>query len=99
MREKATSLIENRRRRLDIVVDLKFFGIGIENKPWAGEQPAQIGDYVANLERRFAGNYKIIYLSAGGGEPTSIARCEIGLMIHKVNHSRELASLQAGCSS
>lgn len=72
LREKATSLIESHRRRLDIVVDLKSFGIGIENKPWAGEQRAQIGDYVANLERRFAGNYKIIYLSSGDAEPTSI---------------------------
>lgn len=71
LREKATSLIESHRRRLDIVIDLKSFGIGIENKPWAGEQDHQIGDYVADLERRFAGNYKIVYLSPGG-EPMSI---------------------------
>jgi hypothetical protein len=72
LREKATSLIASHHRRLDIVIDLKSFGIGIENKPWAGEQHAQVGDYVANLERRFPGNYKIIYLSPGGAEPTSI---------------------------
>jgi len=72
LREKTTSLIGSHRRRLDVVVDLKSFGIGIENKPWAGEQHAQIGDYVANLERRFAGTYKIIYLSPAGTEPTSI---------------------------
>lgn len=72
LREKTTSSIASHRRRLDVVVDLKSLGIGIENKPWAGEQYAQIEDYVANLERRFAGNYKIIYLSPGNAEPASI---------------------------
>jgi hypothetical protein len=72
LREKATSLIESDRRRLDVLVDLASFGIGIENKPWAAEQDDQIGDYVANLERRFAGNYVIVYLSSAGAEPTSI---------------------------
>jgi hypothetical protein len=72
IRENSTSLIESHRRRIDIVVDLQSFGIGIENKPWADDQEDQIRDYVAHLERRFAGKFVIVYLSSAGEGPTSI---------------------------
>jgi hypothetical protein len=72
IRENSTSLIESHRRRIDIVVDLQSFGVGIENKPWANDQHDQIHDYVAHLGRRFAGKFVIVYLSSAGGKPTSI---------------------------
>jgi PD-(D/E)XK nuclease superfamily len=72
VRENSTSLIESHRRRIDIVVDLQSFGVGIENKPWATDQDDQIRDYVAHLERRFAGKFVIVYLSFSGEKPTSI---------------------------
>ena len=72
VRESSTSLIESHRRRIDIVVDLQSFGIGIENKPWANDQDDQIRDYVAHLRLRFAGKFAIVYLSSTGEKPTSI---------------------------
>jgi hypothetical protein len=72
VRENSTSLIESHRRRIDIVVDLQSFGIGIENKPWADDQDDQIRDYVAHLGRRFAGKFVIVYLSSAGEKPVSI---------------------------
>jgi hypothetical protein len=71
-RENVTSLIEHTLRRIDLLIDFGNFGIAIENKPWAGEQKEQIGDYVTHLERRYAGRFLIIYLSPAGSEPTSI---------------------------
>ena len=71
-RENTTSLIENHLRRIDVLIDFGKFGIAIENKPWAGDQEDQIGDYVKHLERRFAGRFVIVYLSASGSRPTSI---------------------------
>jgi hypothetical protein len=73
-RENATSLIDNTQRRMDVLLDLGNFGVAIENKPWAGEQKDQIHDYVTHLERRFAGNFVIVYLSSNGGKPASISQ-------------------------
>lgn len=71
-RESTTSLIENNLRRIDVLADLSSFGVAIENKPWAGERDDQIHDYVTYLDRRFAGNYVIVYLTLDGSKPTSI---------------------------
>ena len=82
-RENATSLIENHRRRMDVLIDLDSFGIAIENKPWADEQKDQIHDYVAHLERRFVGKFVIVYLSPDGAEPTSIGKALRKRLLHE----------------
>jgi hypothetical protein len=71
-RENVTSRIESHLRRIDILVDFGDFGLAIENKPWAGDQPDQISDYVAHLERRFAGKFVIVYLTGSAARPTSL---------------------------
>jgi hypothetical protein len=50
-------------------------GIGIENKPWAGDEPEQVMDYLAYLRSRYGDRYLFIYLS-DGHIPTSISREE-----------------------
>jgi hypothetical protein len=71
-RENVTSRIPSHLRRIDILVDFGDFGLAIENKPWAGDQKDQIGDYVSHLERRFAGKFVIVYLTPNEAKPTSI---------------------------
>jgi hypothetical protein len=58
--------------RLDIIVDFGSFGIGIENKPWAGEQSDQLHRYRAYLEQRYSGKFCLVYLSGSGTAPTSL---------------------------
>jgi hypothetical protein len=61
-RESCTIFIANQRRRMDILVDGGKWGIGIENKPWAGEQKGQLQDYANNLEKQFGENFLLIRL-------------------------------------
>ena len=58
---------------LDILVDFGDFGVGIENKPWAGEQLNQIERYCTALESRYSGKFCLVYLSGTGRDPTSIS--------------------------
>lgn len=67
--ERRTSLIEWNGRRIDIVLDFEGFGLGIENKPWAREQRNQIVDYQLELSRRYAGRYRLVYLTSDGRMP------------------------------
>jgi len=74
-RESPTLYIENSRRRIDITIDHdRRFAIGIENKPWAGEQIDQIKDYSEDLRKEYKDNYILIYLSGNGSEPNSISK-------------------------
>ena len=61
-------------RRIDIF--LRFsegITVGIENKPWAGEQKNQLEDYVGYLrEISEKGKFLLIYLDGWGREATSI---------------------------
>ena len=64
-------------RRVDIV--LKLPGnrwIGIENKPWAGEQEQQVADYLQDLDRKAAttdtGQAWLVYLSGDGQDPKTL---------------------------
>jgi len=55
----------NGQRRIDIYLDFIKTGIiGIENKPWAGDQDLQLSDYAAFIKNE-AGNRKwlLVYLS------------------------------------
>lgn len=67
-REASTTYLANDARRMDVRIDFGTFGIGIENKPWAADQPGQIHDYLLNLDRHYNGQFLLLYLS-GSGEP------------------------------
>ena len=58
-------------RRIDIRIDFGKEGvIGIENKPWAGDQKLQIADYIAAIEKHHPVNRKMIYLTQDGRAPS-----------------------------
>lgn len=65
--EVRTDRIGKRHRRVDIEVDLGSDGVlGIENKPWARDQQAQIADYLEHLKK--AGRpFKLLYLAGHPG--------------------------------
>jgi PD-(D/E)XK nuclease superfamily len=51
-------------RRIDVVIEADTFLVGIENKPWSGQQPSQLGDYVRELKRRSNGRpSQLVFLS------------------------------------
>jgi hypothetical protein len=74
VREDPTMYISRSSRKIDITADFDSgsFGIGIENKPWAGEQEDQVKEYSQHLERKYRDNYRLVYLSGNGNEPQSI---------------------------
>jgi hypothetical protein len=58
---------------LDILIDFGNFGIGIENKPWAGEQLKQVERYCTALDQRYSGEFLFVYLSGNDSPPASIS--------------------------
>ncbi len=68
--EKTTS----KGRRIDIFMEFDNGVIGIENKPWAGDQDRQLSDYADWLES-FPGkkHWTLIFLSNRGPDESSIA--------------------------
>ena len=73
IREDPTTDIIKSQRRIDITIDFEGkYGIGIENKPWAGEQEDQLKDYREHLKKKYTDNYFLIYLSGNGSPPTSL---------------------------
>jgi len=76
-RESRTSTLDAD-RRIDLVID--FVGarrgaIGIENKPWAGEQKMQLADYAEHLERRYEDRFHLVYLTGTGRPSTTLGAC------------------------
>jgi hypothetical protein len=64
---------------LDILVEIGFgkrFGIGLENKPWAGDQPNQVRKYCGYLEKQFPGQWWFGYLSRNGVPPHERSICK-----------------------
>ena len=57
-------------RRLDICVRIGGFCLAIENKPYAGDQPNQIRDYLEWLRAKPFEKYALIYLSPSGEPPS-----------------------------
>lgn len=57
-------------RRLDICVRIGGFCLAIENKPYAGDQPNQIRDYLEWLRAERFEKYALIYLSPSGEPPS-----------------------------
>lgn len=60
---------------IDITVRFgRAYAVGIENKPWAVEQPDQVERYCKRLEEEFNGHFVLVFLSPDGHDPTSISR-------------------------
>ena len=70
-REAPTHYNENQHRRIDITIDFKDFGIGIENKPWDREQEYQLMDYYEHLKKKYK-QCCLIYITPDGIPPTTI---------------------------
>lgn len=65
----------NGQRRLDIFLVFRHGVIGIENKPWADDQPDQLKDYAEFLKTAHAsGNCLLVYICNGEPSEKSIAR-------------------------
>lgn len=67
----------NENRRIDILIDIDGFGLAIENKPWAIDQPRQIIDYHTQLSRQYRERFILIYLSRNGDPPSSNSVIEV----------------------
>ena len=67
------------RRRIDVVLEIPLeekndvFRIGIENKPWAGDQEEQIADYLKALLEKSPEKARVLYFSGNGKEPSETA--------------------------
>lgn len=57
-------------RPIDIVISCDGFGLGIENKPWAGDQTGQLRAYAEYLSRAYAKGWMLVYISGSGNPPT-----------------------------
>jgi hypothetical protein len=65
----------NGQRRLDIFLVFRQGVIGIENKPWADDQPDQLKDYAEFLKTAHAsGKRLLVYICNGGPSEKSISR-------------------------
>lgn len=58
-------------RRIDILIRCgESWTLAIENKPWAGDQPAQVKDYLDHLDELGGQHRSLVYLSGPGAEPS-----------------------------
>ncbi len=77
IREKTTDLLEKEKkdRRIDILIEIEKFVIGIENKPRADEQNEQLDDYFKYLQKRSNSkkDFLLIFLPGTKREPMSIS--------------------------
>lgn len=62
---------ENQHRRIDITIDFKDVGIGIENKPWAGEGDGQLEAYYSHLKCEYDSAY-LVFITPDGRKPETI---------------------------
>jgi hypothetical protein len=58
-------------RRIDVVLKLDDYMVGIENKPWAGESDWQCRDYAEALHLRSRGQSMLVLLTPDGRKPIS----------------------------
>ena len=64
---------ENQHRRIDITIDFKDVGIGIENKPWAGEGDGQLEAYYSHLRRKYKNKeFRLVFITPDGRNPKFI---------------------------
>ena len=43
-------MVTTQGRQIDLVIEMPHILLGIENKPWAGQQPSQLADYLRTLK-------------------------------------------------
>lgn len=67
-------------RLIDLVLDFGVCGIGIENKPFAAEQPDQLADYADHLQRQFDGRFCLMFLHAPGFRSNSLGESRRDLL-------------------
>ena len=72
--ESQTVYIESSQRRIDIRVKFENngFELGIENKPWAGDQEQQLNDYIDDLRKR-SDKFCLVYLTPKGRDSEEIS--------------------------
>ena len=64
---------ENPRGQMDILVEFEHFGLAIENKVGAYEQPRQLQRYHDHLKNKYGEDqFCLVYLTPEGDKPTSI---------------------------
>jgi hypothetical protein len=68
--ESATDAI-GAARRIDVLIQGAQWVVGIENKPWASDQPWQVRDYLAHLSKVCASRFCLLYLTKDGRLPSS----------------------------
>lgn len=64
------------KRRIDLTITMGRHIIGLENKIDAGEQTAQVGDYMKELSWAAKGSWLLIFLTKKGGDPGSCEESE-----------------------
>jgi PD-(D/E)XK nuclease superfamily protein len=72
VREDPTRYIRASARRIDVTVDFGHFGLGIENKPWAGDQQDQLMAYHEHLILKYSGRFCLVYITPAGNRPFSM---------------------------
>ncbi len=82
-------------RKIDVLLRLGSHVIGIENKPWAGEQVEQCNDYADELERLAPGRWTLVFLTSDGRVPMSGGRHR--LVIKTLQYNELADTLQTSC--
>ena len=87
----------NHQRRIDIYLEFDEGVIGIENKPWAGDQPDQLSDYAKYIKKVAAGGaWQLIYLCNQGPSEESISS-ELREKLEAEGHFIQLNYDQLAC--
>lgn len=102
IREDLTRFSHSPGRRIDITIHLGSRGIGVENKPWAGEGEDQIKDYKEHLARKYKGNFCLLYLSGNGAPPKSLSKGQLRMLSNRgkfriVTYHEDLAEWTKSC--
>lgn len=71
-REESTANIENTMRRVDIVLHLGRYAVGIENKPWTWEQDRQLQAYHDHLHANYGNNTYLVFMPGDGRRPETL---------------------------
>ena len=73
VREALTTHIEAWHRRIDVEISMRvgeeIVAIAIENKPSAEDQPGQLDDYARHLDKKYRGQYLLLYLTPNQTSP------------------------------
>jgi hypothetical protein len=102
IREDLTRFSHSPGRRIDITIHLGSRGIGVENKPWAGEGEDQIKDYKEHLAKKYKGNFCLLYLSGSGAPPKSLSKSQLRMLSKSgkfriVTYHTDLAEWMKSC--